>query len=1185
MSQNGSLQTKSSTKLLVITVLAVLLLSSASLLFYGNPDSAASARTGTDINSPAASSSGYSVTFMESGLPAGNSYQWGIVFNNITERSSSSSIVFNVPDGQYNYTVQSTFNYYPVTPSGSITVKGSNKIVNVDFGSKTYRVSFSVANFAALRGSSGNYNTWSVNFNGMYNTTQNSTVNYYIQNGTYSYSVTAPYGYSSSPPSGTVTVKGSNVIVDLTFNSTYYQVSFTESGLPVTPNSNLVPEWHIQISGNSIPSSILLSSNTSQIIISLQAGHYNYTIMDPSGYYSLIPQGNITVSDSSISETVAFAPVYYDLVFNEQGLPATSLSGSYGTEWGVKIVDTASHASYTQYGSGANIYFYVDNGTYNYYILNMTGYGPLLSGSTVTVNGNGYLVPVQFTSDYATITFNEVGLPTGSKQSIVAQWSVSVTSQATSAVVSANSNTSSMSFRVLPGTYTYSLKNIPGYSATNPTGTVTVTTSKSIKENFTVSASFYNTTTVSAMMFVEHGLPANSAWTVTLTNASGSSSYASTFQDNVIYAKQGLYLYTVSSVGPYAPQQPAGIINTTVSSTATVYFTNVYHPVVFKESGLPYNTTWSIALQYPNGVSKVVNSKTGSISFSVPNGTYFYRLINTGNYHPATSQGIITVNGATYTPSGTINTLFMNETSVITVSETGLPAYSKWSVSLLYPDGSLISKSTTYGTMKYTVPNGTYRFFAYSVGFYDPSEISGLVTATGSSASISLSFTKHVQYLTFNEKGLPAGTSWSVVLGSNSNPKYSSTGSNITFAVGNGSHYFMVQPAGNYWSSKTSGIVYVTSAMSEINVTFQKRFYSVTFKETGLVLGTSWNLSFGGKMYTSTGNTITLNKENGSYIYSLTPSSSYFPSPSDGLMEVAGHNTQINVTFKSDLFTVTFKSQGLPVGVLWGVVLSNSEQRFSNQSGSVTFEVSNGSYSYVVQGSDHYVPSHSTSTIQVAGKDTTVLVTFTIYKYSVTFHALSGLATGTTWYVNVTSSTGTVYTQSSTTDTLSMSLLNGTYTYRINSANKSVESLNHGVLIVQGTQQNIDVQFATVTYTVTFKETGLPENTTWYVIVNGQNKSVVSSQFVLGLSNGTYSYTVINIQGYNATKNTGTLTVKGSNTTVLVTYQPVSKTYKVQPTTTGKAVPINSVVLYILIGVGVVGLIVFFVVYTRGRRK
>lgn len=1170
---------------MVIVILAVLLLSSASFVFDGTALSAASARSNTNINTPDSTGSGYSVTFVESGLPAGNAYQWGVVFDNITERSSASTIVFNVPDGHYGYTVESTFNYYPITPNGQVTVKGSNKIVNVDFGSKTYLVTFSVSNYATVRGSSGSYNTWSVTFDGMRNTTQSDSVNYYIQNGTYAYTISAPFGYSSSPASGNLTVNGSNVMLGLTFNSTYFQVTFTESGLPVTSVSKLVPEWRIEISGNSIPSTMNLTSYNSVITISLPVGQYNYTVIDPNGYYSTPSRGNFTVSHSSISDSIVFTPLYYNLVFSEKGLPSTSQSGAYGTEWGVKIVDTASHASYTQYTSGADIYFYADNGTYNYYVLNLTDYSASLSSGSVTVNGYNYLVPVQFTSKYAVITFSESGLPMGASQYIVAQWSITLVSQANGATTHSSSNTTTLSFNVLPGSYNYAVKAVAGYSTSSPSGSVSVTTSATVTEQFTSTASFYKNSVVSAMTFVEQGLPANTKWTVTLTSSTGSQSYSSIYQNNVIYANEGLYVYTVSSIGPYSPQKSSGLINSTSVSTKTIYFTNVFHPLVFKETGLPYNTTWSVLLQYPSGLSKVVKSSTGSISFSVPNGTYFYRIVDTGNYHPSNSQGIITVEGTTYTPSGTTTIRFHNSMTVVSISETGLPAYSKWTVSLLYPGGSLVTKSTTYGSMDYVVPNGTYRFFAYSVGFYDPSEISSTIIATGSAASISLSFVNHVQVISFNEKGLPAGTSWSVVLGSNSAPVYSATGSNITFSVGNGSHYFMIQPSGNYQSSITSGMVYVSTANSIINVTFQKRFYTVSVKETGLVLGTPWSITFGGKLYSSTGNTITINKENGSYIYSMTSTSSFFPSPSDGLQIVAGNNPQINVNFKSDLYTVTFTTSGLPLGVLWGVVLSNSQEHFSNLSGSITFEVSNGSYSFSVQSSNHYIPSPATGTVEVSGNAVSITLTFKIYRYSVTFHALSGLPSGDTWYVNVTSSTGSVYTQSSTSDMISINLLNGTYSYHITSANKSVASLNHGLLIVQGANQEINVQFALVAYTVTFRESGLPQNTTWYVIVNGQNKSVVSGQFSLTLQNGSYSYTVINIQGYNATENTGVVTVKGSNTTVLVTYQPVSKTWKVTQPTTNNPVPLNNMVIYILIGVGAVGLIVLFVVYSRGRRK
>ncbi len=1174
---------KTIVKMSVIVVLSLLLFSAAMAFFStplsqqippsGNPQSGASGSAQSD----------YSITFVENGLPVKNGYQWSVVFNNVTQRTTGSDIVFDAQNGSYNYTVHSTSNFYPVKASGTVNVSGSNRIVNVPFAGKNFLVTFRVSDFSSVKGASSGYNTWSVNFDGMNNTTQKSQVNFLAKNGTYSYEVTAPSGYFSTPSSGQITVSGSSVLVDLSFNTSLYRLSFNEQGLPATANSKLVPEWSVEISGTPLASPLSLGSNSSSVSAHLPAGVYTYSIRDPSGYFSSPSSGQITLSNSNLVQTVQFLPKNYKLKFSETGLPGSYVHGSYGTEWGVKIVNTASGAALTQYSSTSSIYFYSVNGTYNYYILNLSGYTASPSSGTVVVNGYNYLVPVKFSSDYYTVTFKEIGLPSSGGSNLVSPWTVSMNYQSAGILVmTETSNTSSVTFRSQSGTYGFTVSPIQGFSISPSTGTLTAA---NITKNvyFNRTTNYYSTSTSSSITFIEHGLPSNTQWAVTLANSSGPVTSTSDYQDIVFNAYEGAYFYSINNIGPYFAGTPSSMINTTTTSgTVNVYFSYQYRPLVFHETGLPYNTTWSVALSYPDGSTYVLTSQTNNITFMVPNGTYNYRLVSSGFYQPSNSQGTERVQGSSIVPSGPVTVKFDDASSVVAFSESGLPAYTPWTVSLLSPAGNLVTRSTSYGALDFAVPNGTYRFFAYYTGPYEPSELSGTLVVTGSTVAVFLSFTKHTHYITFNQKGLPKGTSWHVVLGNRVG--FSSSGSNITFSVTNGSYYYMVEPSGNYWSNISSGQIYFSGTNLQVNVTFKQRFYTVTVNETGLTAGTKWDLTLGGKLYTSTGSSITLQRENGSYNFSLTSNSNYYSVPSDGLAVVAGKNTFINIDFRSQLYNVYFRESNLPDGFTWKVVLSNSMELTSNGPGPLDFQLSNGTYSYTVYGSNHYVPAPGYGTISVKGQGITVNVTFKIYKYALTFKETSGLPSGDTWYVNVTASNGTIYSESTTSSSLSFDLLNGTYSYGIASQNKSVSSNAGGSVTILGSSKTLELQFSPVKYTVTLKESGLPKNTTWYVDVNGQNETLTSNNLTLLLSNGTYSYTVPNLSDYNATANTGTFTVNGSNITLKVSYTPVSHTTVVPPPVQ-HSLPFNKIVLYILIAIGAIGLLVIFVVYTRGRRK
>ena len=154
----------------------------------------------------------YVVTFSESGLPSGTA--WGVSFNGSTMTSTNSSITVKEPNGSYQYQVQIVNGYNSSPSAGIVTVSGS---------STSNSISWSVATYSVAVDQNGipNGTKWSATltgtaFNGqIINITLNSTSNvvrFDVPNGTYSYSIHLPSGYSaksSSQLTGSATVSGS----------------------------------------------------------------------------------------------------------------------------------------------------------------------------------------------------------------------------------------------------------------------------------------------------------------------------------------------------------------------------------------------------------------------------------------------------------------------------------------------------------------------------------------------------------------------------------------------------------------------------------------------------------------------------------------------------------------------------------------------------------------------------------------------------------------------------------------------------------------------------------------------------------------------------------------------------------------------------------------------------------------
>lgn len=153
-------------------------------------------------------------------------------------------------------------------------------------------------------------------------------------------------------------------------------------------------------------------------------------------------------------------------------------------------------------------------------------------------------------------------------------------------------------------------------------------------------------------------------------------------------------------------------------------------------------------------------------------------------------------------------------------------------------------------------------------------------------------------------------------------------------------------------------------------------------------------------------------------------------------------------------------------------------------------------------------------------------------KYKVTFKE-TGLPSGSSWSVQ------TEYTNlNSNTNTMSGYFSNGTYSYSIYTSNKVYSPVKTtGTFIVSGNGVIINVQFVQTKFSVVFNETGLPANTAWYVNISGRSFSSSTSDIVIYLSNGTYSYTISSSNpSYTPSVSSGNIEVHGNRNQINVTF-------------------------------------------------
>lgn len=230
------------------------------------------------------------VTYREVGLPS--TATWTVTFNGVSETAlAGQSIAFPQVNGAYTpyaYSVAWSDARYAASPaSGSGVLTGAARSITVSFTPFEYAVTFNETGLAS--GTS-----WSVTLNGVTRTSTVSTVGFTQFNGSYVYAVSAVAGYQlSTPVSGSVSVSGAAVLVDVKFGPVTYAVDFVVVGLP----SGL--SWSVNLSG------ALHTSTGANTSFAMPNGTYAFAIVAPNGYTITPSSGHVTVGGSTVTVYLA----------------------------------------------------------------------------------------------------------------------------------------------------------------------------------------------------------------------------------------------------------------------------------------------------------------------------------------------------------------------------------------------------------------------------------------------------------------------------------------------------------------------------------------------------------------------------------------------------------------------------------------------------------------------------------------------------------------------------------------------------------------------------------------------------------------------------------------------------------------------------------------------------------------
>jgi hypothetical protein len=415
----------------------------------------------------------------------------------------------------------------------------------------------------------------------------------------------------------------------------------------------------------------------------------------------------------------------------------------------------------------------------------------------------------------------------------------------------------------------------------------------------------------------------------------------------------------------------------------------------------------------------------------------------------------------------------------------------------------------------------------------------------------------------FTENGLPSGVSWYVNITESNGTKYLSgaiSGSSYILSLTNGSYTYTIASANKiYAPNLTAGSFTVNGSTLSESITFSEVLYSVQFTENGLPSGVSWYVNISGMASSGpiTTSTYSIKLTNGTYIFAISTSNKIYAPYYADTFTVNGGTQEISIVFKPVVYNITFNSVNLPSGYIWYVNLSNGLSSGPISGSSYSFSLTNGTYTYIIASSNKiYKPSPISSTFTVKGTTLTEKITFSEVLYSVQFTE-SGLPSGASWYVNITESNGTKYLSGPISgSSYSFSLTNGSYTYKIASANRIYEpSILSSILTVDGSTVSIPVAFSEVLYSVQFTENGLPSGVSWYVNITESNGTkylsgpISGSSYSFSLTNGSYTYKIATSNKiYAPTLISAAFTVDGSTLAIPTTFTVVKYNVTIQET-------------------------------------
>lgn len=379
----------------------------------------------------------FNVSFSPEGLPPDTT--WSVTLENTTESGSGNLSFSSIATGSYSYVLGTVPGYHSDVTTGNL-ILGTSAFQPVPFylnPPPTFAVTFTEAGLPTGT-------EWGVTLAGEKAQSSTPSLPFLVPNGTYPFSIKGIPGWTARSFEGNVSVRGTPVSVQISWERVVYPVTFQESGL------NSGTQWEVGLNSS------FQNSSTASVAFDLTNGTYNFTVVSEICYRVNLSAAEVNVSGAPVFVLVGFkwtnaCGPYFGVVFVETGLPD-------GMAWTVTLNGN------TEGSTPVGVVFAELNGTYNFSVGRVAGFITVGTVGRVTVSGQTQIVPIAFrsTASKYVVTFSEAGLDYGTF------WAVALGE-------SANwSSGTQATFDELNGTYPFTISSQTGYSASPSQGNVTV---------------------------------------------------------------------------------------------------------------------------------------------------------------------------------------------------------------------------------------------------------------------------------------------------------------------------------------------------------------------------------------------------------------------------------------------------------------------------------------------------------------------------------------------------------------------------------------------------------------------------------------------------------------------------------------------------------------------------------------